>query len=217
MLATACLAVTLGLLVVEELLQALAAQGGRLPARARHAALRQDWLEAVSAARGSEVLAVQTLRNSMMSAAMTASAATLGLMGTVGLLAPAWGRHGSLDATLAAGLALLVLLFGSLVAAALATRHYHHAGYVAGMPVEAPQRAHWTPAAIAHLRRAGSLYSWSLRGLLLTGPVLAFLLHPLAGPPAALALLVLLRVLDRPLAAEAGLDAAPGGQPPGGS
>ena len=49
-------------------------------ARARHASLREDWFFAVSAQKGSEVLAVQTLRNSLMSATMLASTAALALV-----------------------------------------------------------------------------------------------------------------------------------------
>ncbi|MEJ8826951.1 DUF599 family protein [Variovorax humicola] len=41
-------------------------------ARTAHAALREEWFAAVSAQKGSEILAVQTLRNSLMSATMTA-------------------------------------------------------------------------------------------------------------------------------------------------
>ncbi|MBX9716693.1 MAG: DUF599 domain-containing protein, partial [Burkholderiaceae bacterium] len=57
-------------------------------ARTAHAALREDWFAAVSAQSGSEILAVQTLRNSLMSATMIASTAVLGLMGTLTLAAP---------------------------------------------------------------------------------------------------------------------------------
>jgi hypothetical protein len=37
-------------------------------ARSAHAKLREEWFLAVSALKGSEVLAVQTIRNSLMSA-----------------------------------------------------------------------------------------------------------------------------------------------------
>ena len=57
-------------------------------ARSAHAALREEWFTAVSAHPGSEILAVQTLRNSLMSATMTASTAVLGLLGTITLAAP---------------------------------------------------------------------------------------------------------------------------------
>src|SRR5687768_11345731 len=57
-------------------------------ARSAHASLRQEWFEAVSAQKGSEILAVQTLRNALMSATMLASTVALALMGTVTLSAP---------------------------------------------------------------------------------------------------------------------------------
>ena len=57
-------------------------------ARSSHAQLRTLWLEAISRHEGAEILAVQTLRNSLMSATMTASTAALALMGTVTLAAP---------------------------------------------------------------------------------------------------------------------------------
>jgi hypothetical protein len=64
-------------------------------ARSKHARLREDWFLAVSAQKGAEVLAVQTLRNSLMSATVLASTAALALMGTVTMAAPS--LHASLD------------------------------------------------------------------------------------------------------------------------
>lgn len=136
-------------------------------ARAVHANLRQDWFEAVSAQKGSEVLAAQTLRNSLMSASMTASTAALALMGTVTLAAP------SLHAE-----------FGD---AASALPHF--------TPRLARKR--WTSAGTAYVRKAGVLYSWGLRRLVLIAPVVAFILHPLAGPIAALVVCGVLFNLDR--------------------
>ena len=57
-------------------------------ARSAHANLREEWFTALSQKKGSEILAVQTLRNSLMSATMTASTAALGLIGSATLLAP---------------------------------------------------------------------------------------------------------------------------------
>lgn len=54
----------------------------------QHTNLREGWFEANSAQKRSEVLAVQTLRNALMSASMTASTAALGRMGTVTLALP---------------------------------------------------------------------------------------------------------------------------------
>lgn len=172
-------------------------------ARAAHAALREQWFEAISAQPGSEILAVQTLRNSLMSASMTASAAVLGLMGTISLAAP------SLQAGLASGgvprftprlaleLVLLALLFASLVASVLAVRFYNHASFIGGMPVESPARKRWSPAGRRYVARAGLLYSWSLRNLILVVPAVAFILHPWAGPAAALLTVFVLHGFDR--------------------
>lgn len=165
-------------------------------ARTVHVALRDAWLHAISQQRGSEVLAVQTLRNSLMSATMTASVAVLGLMGTATLTLP--GLH---DAVVAAGLpaqtwpqilvlVLMALLFAALVSSATAIRYYHHVGYIGAMPVESEQRRQWMPIGAAYLRRAGLLYGAGLRQLMLVGPVVAALLHPLAGLLAALAWVV---------------------------
>ncbi|ABM35249.1 DUF599 domain-containing protein [Paracidovorax citrulli] len=160
-------------------------------ARGAHAHLRADWLDAVSAQPGSEILAVQTLRNALMSATMAASTAMLGLMGTVGIAAPSLRAllQGAAtpapdSAVLAAAvleLALLVLLCASLTAMVAAVRHYHHAGFVAGMPVGSPARQRWTPTGRDHLHKAGLFYSRGLRWLILGVPVTAGLLHPLAG------------------------------------
>lgn len=174
-------------------------------ARSAHASLREEWFAAVSAQAGSEVLAVQTLRNSLMSASMTASAAVLGLMGSITLAAP------SLRASFASGpggmplftprlameLVLLALLFASLASSAMAVRYYTHASFIGGMPVGSPARETWTPAGCAYVRKAGLLYSWSLKNLLLILPVVAFILHPYAGPAAAVLTLAVLRVYDR--------------------
>lgn len=171
-------------------------------ARTVHADLREDWFEAVSQQPGSEVLAVQTLRNSLMSASMTASTAVLALMGSITLSASSLNASfgaGSLEVTprLALELVLLALLCSSLVASAMAVRSYHHAGFVGAMPVGSPARQRWHAAGVRHLRRAGALYSWSLRNLVLVVPAVAFLLHPAAGPVAAIVVVLVLLAFDR--------------------
>lgn len=164
-------------------------RGGRAAdaaAWARHARLREDWLRAVSAQPGSELLAIQTLRNSMMSATMSASTAVLGLMGALGMTLP--GLHEVAAARQLLELVLLLALLGSLLCSGLALRSYHHAGFVAGMPVASALRQRWAPTGEALLRRGGLLYGWGLRCLLLCLPLLAALLQPWAGPPTALLL-----------------------------
>ena len=174
-------------------------------ARTAHANLRRDWFEAVSAQKGSEVLAVQTLRNALMSASVTASTAAIGLMGIVTLAAPSLhSQFGDAAASLpqftprlAMELVLLAMLFASLVCSVMAVRYYNHAGFIGGMPVESEARKHWTPTGTAYVRKAGVLYGWGLRQLVLLAPVVAFILHPVAGPIAALVVCGVLFSLDR--------------------
>ena len=77
------------------------------------------------------MLAVQTLRNSLMAATMTVSTAALGLMGAVTLAAPSlnttFGDASSahFTARLALELVLMMLFFSSLVCSAMAARFYN--------------------------------------------------------------------------------------------
>lgn len=197
---------TIAVLVLYEavLLQVQRRHPGRL-ARSAHADLREQWFTAISRQPGSEVLAVQTLRNALMAATMTASTALLGLMGTLTLAAPS--LHAVFDATgigslhftarLALELALMALLFASLVSSSMAVRYYNHAGFVSGMPVGSAERERWSDTGVAYLRRAGMLYSWGLRHLLLVAPLVASILHPAAGPPAAGLVVAVLYGFDR--------------------
>ena len=164
-LAWAALGITLVAIVGYEAWLAWAA--GRVPRRlsqSAHALLREEWFAAVGAQKWSEVLAVQTLRNALMSATMTASTTALALMGTLALTAPS--LHSSLDAGSAAAmtprtaleLALLALLFGSLFASTMAVRYYNHAGFIGAIPVESEARARWSATGSAYVRWAGLLY-----------------------------------------------------------
>ena len=172
-------------------------------ARSANVALREEWFEALSAHAGSEILAVQTLRNSLMSSTMIASTAALGLMGTATLAAPSLhaslgeGAVAALSPRLALELALMALLFSSLVSSVMAVRCYNHAGFITALPVGSEARERWAAAGSVYLRRAGLLYSWALRHLILVAPLLASLLHPMAGPFAALLVVAVLYGFDR--------------------
>ena len=174
-------------------------------ARSAHATLREEWFAALSKQRGSEILAVQTLRNSLMSATMTASTAALGLMGAVTLAAPSLNStFGAADAIatnftarLALELVLMSILFASLVCSAMAVRYYNHAGFISSMPIDSEERQRWAPTGTVYLRRAGLLYSWGLRHLLMVAPILASIVYPFAGPVAALLVVMALLGFDR--------------------
>ena len=174
-------------------------------ARSAHANLREEWFSALSNQPGSEILAVQTLRNSLMSATMTASTAALGLIGSATLLAPSLNSSfGPVDniahhftARLVIELVLMGVLFASLVCSAMAVRYYNHASFISAIPVGSAERQRWAATGVDYMRRAGMLYGWGLRHLILIAPILASMLHPLAGPVAAVVVVAMLSGFDR--------------------
>ncbi len=167
-----------------------------------HDQLRQDWLSSISTHSGSEILAVQTLRNSVMTATMTASTAALGLMGALGMTVPALrtladnGNNPTLTPALTGEITVMLLLVLTLVSTTLSIRYYHHAGFVCAMPVGSAMRSKWIDTGRRHLRSAGRLYSVGLRSLIWVTPFLAGLMLPLAGVVVALLVSISLLVAD---------------------
>jgi uncharacterized membrane protein len=163
-------------------------------------------VNALAQSKGSEILGVQTLRNSLMSSSLVASTSALGLMGTITLSIPGIQSQllpagevvvGMASPKIFMDLTLLLLLFASLVTSVMAARYYNHAGFVVGMPVDSPARAKWQAAGVKYTRRAGILYGIGLRQLLLVAPVIAYILHPSAGPLVALIVIGSLWSFDR--------------------
>ena len=181
----------------------LAWTGRRHPetrARSAHALLRSEWVVALAAQPGFEIVAVQTLRNSLLSATITASTAALALMGTVSLTASSdaslFAVH-RLSPRLVLELMLLAALFASFVCSAMAMRYYNHAGFAMSLPAKSEQRERRTSMAIDYVRRAGLLYSWGLRFFLFVAPIVAGLVNEIAMPFAAVGLVLVLRFFDR--------------------
>lgn len=177
-----------------------------LAARSAHAHLRAIWAHAVSTYPGSEILAVQTLRNSVMSATITASTAILGLMGvTTLLMGPVLSGAESLQGgpRLAFVLLLMLALFASYLASAMSMRYYTHAGFVVSLPHASPERARLEPVGVNYLQRGGVLYGWGLRFFFYAAPMGVGIVKPLAMPFFCLALIAVLAVFDRPAPIEA--------------
>ena len=83
---------------------------------------------------------------------------------------------------LAMELVLLALLVASMVRSVMAVPYYHQAGFVGGISVESDARKHWTSKGTAYVCKAGVLFSWAFRQLVLLAPVVALILYPFAGP-----------------------------------
>lgn len=200
---------TLATITVLVIYQGLLAMAERLNpgsvARSSHAHLRAIWFDAIARREGTEILAVQTLRNSLMSATMTASTAALALMGSITLAAPSFTALAA-DGVTAADLltprhvlelVLLLFLFVSLVSSVMAVRYYTHASFIAGMPADALEKRSWIPVGENYVRKAGLFYSTGLRYFVLIAPVVVGIVHPVAGPVAAIIVTAVLYSLDQ--------------------
>jgi hypothetical protein len=173
-------------------------------ARYAHARMRVAWVAALHDQPGFEIVAVQALRNALMSATIAASTAALALMGTITLA----------GATFASGLAhfrsegfevrpvlegmLMCALFASYVCSSNAMRYFNHATFVMAMPVGGAHRGTWMPVATDYVERAGILYSWGLRCFLMVAPIVAGIVNPIFMPGMSIALVVVLWYFDRP-------------------
>lgn len=182
--------------------------GRRTPhrmARTAHARMRASWAAALSQRPGFEIVAVQTLRNSLMSATIGASTAALALMATITLAGgtvletiahPQSGAGLPLRPVLEA--LLMLVLFASYVCSSMAMRYYNHAGFVMSMPVESEERRPLEPFARDYVERAGLLYSWGLRCFLMVAPLVAGIVNPLLMPLMTVGLVFVLWFFDRP-------------------
>lgn len=165
-----------------------------------HRIMRGEWVEALSRHPGSEILAVQALRNSLMSATINASTAVLVLMGSISLMVSRRDGSAAVHAfslRLALEFMLVSTLCAAYVCAAIAMRYYNNAGFAMSLPVGSPERAAREQPAASYVQRAGILYSWSLRCFLYAIPVAVGLLSPPSMPVAALALIIVLTLFDR--------------------
>lgn len=171
--------------------------------------MRMAWVQAMSVQPGFEIVAVQALRNSLMSATVVASTAALALMASLTLggasLAAGLAHPSGEGITLLhvlLGATAVGVLFASYVCSAMSMRYYGNATLVVSMPVSSPERKRLSPLATHYVQRAGHLYSWALRLFLMVVPMVAGVVHPLSLVPATVALLVALRFFDKPTPVE---------------
>lgn len=178
-------------------------------ARFINSRMRMDWAQAMSMHAGFEIVAVQALRNTLMSATVVASTSALALMASLtlggaslvaGLAQPP--GEGVMLLHVLLGATAVGLLFASFVCSAMSMRYSGNATLVVSMPVASAERRRLNPLATHYVQRAGHLYSWSLRLFLMVVPAVAGIVHPLALLPATMALLVALRFFDQPTPVE---------------
>ena len=176
-------------------------------ARSAHATIRRQWIKTVMGKPGTEILVIQTLRNSVMAGSFMASTAVLALSGTLTLSgfgnadSKLW-HHGTpltpQDALAALKLLLLAAsFFVSFLFTAMSVRFFNHAGYLITTGVPPAELPESQELAAAYLNRAGHYYSIGLRAFFACVPFLAALFSSYLMLPATLLLLVILHGFDR--------------------
>ena len=169
--------------------------------------VRTAWVENMMQRRDG-ILAVQTLRNSMMAATFLASTSVLMIIGVLTLseqgekLRTTWEMLNVFGTTdprlwLLKMLLLLVDLLFAFFGFAMAVRLFHHVGYM----INASQNADLVAADPAHvsarLNHAGLFYSIGMRAYYYTVPLLFWLFGPLFMLAGTVALVIALYHLDR--------------------
>ena len=175
----ALLSACAGLLAIYRVLQSRRARlDPMISTRTVHDRIRGDWVALMNASVDRGILAVQTLRNSVMAASFMASTSALALAGTLGFaseadrLAAAWHRDHALAMASALFPLKVFLLLGAFFVAflmfSLSIRLYNHASYAIALPGEGD-------AVARYINRAGRMYGDGLRVFYMAFPVVAWL------------------------------------------
>lgn len=175
----ALLAASVVLLLIYRVLHARRARlDPTISTRTVHDRIRSDWAALMNTGVDKGILAVQTLRNSVMAASFMASTSALAIAGTLGFaseadkLAGAWHREHAIAMASALFPLKIFLLLGALFVAflqfSLAIRLYNHASYAIVLPDASEGVARY-------LNRAGRLYGDGLRVFYMAFPVVAWL------------------------------------------
>lgn len=175
----ALLAASVLLLLVYRILHARRARLDPMTStRAVHDRIRSDWVAAMTGGADKGILAVQTLRNSVMAASFMASTSALALAGTLGFaseadrLAATWHREHAIAMASALFPLKVFLLLGAFFVAfllfSLSIRLYNHTSYAIAL-------RGGEEAVARYLNRAGRLYGDGLRVFYMAFPVVAWL------------------------------------------
>jgi uncharacterized membrane protein len=172
------------------------------------AVARAAWVESVMNSAEKDVLAVQTLRNSIMGATFLSSTAVLLIIGILTLsgqsvnLGSTWHSFDTLGSTRAELwlTKLLLLLLDMLVAFfsfAQAIRLFHHVGYMINVPLTMEHRVLSPQHVALHLNRAGAFYAIGMRAYYLAVPLVFWLFDPYLMLLSTIVMLPILYFLDR--------------------
>jgi uncharacterized membrane protein len=169
---------------------------------------RNAWVDMVMSGDKPDVLAVQTLRNSVMASSFMASTAILLLVGTLTMTASTENSGSLLHALNAGGetgaritawkiVCLLSDFFIAFFCFSMSVRFYSHVGYMISIPAGRAVNAASPGLVSAYLNRAGLFYFIGLRSFFYSVPLVFWMFGPFFMVGATLTLIAALYPLDR--------------------
>lgn len=173
-----------------------------------NARIRERWVKMVISNDSRSILAIQTLRNSVMSASFMASTSILLITGTlnisekVGQWALNWHPYG-LAHSYSTGLwqiklGLLLLDFSiAFYCFSMAIRFFNHVGYMINLPDNVPADGGLARQTCVYLNRAGRFYSFGTRTFFFSLPIILWFFGPYFLLLATLVLIGGLAMLDK--------------------
>lgn len=151
--------------------------------------MREAWVDMVAKSGKMDILAVQTLRNSVMAANFMASTSVLLIIGALNLSdriekwAYAW-HPGNAAENLAGELWLVKLglllldFFIAFYCFTMAIRFYNHVGYMVNLLAGSPEAGVSHAQVCAYLNRAGAYYTYGTRSFFFSLPLILWFFGP---------------------------------------
>jgi uncharacterized membrane protein len=175
---------------------------------ALNAKIRARWVHRVMSSGKMDILAIQTLRNSLMAANFMATTAVLLIIGILNLSDKigAWAQESqfSLLANCVSAelwylkIALLVLDYAvAFYCFSTSIRFFNHVGYMINLGCDIQIEETIFKQTCAYLNRAGSYYMYGTRAFFFSLPVIMWFFGPIFLIPATVALIAGLAVLDK--------------------
>lgn len=173
-----------------------------------NAKIRARWVHRVMSSGKMDILAIQTLRNSLMAANFMATTAVLLIIGILNLSDKIgeWAQKSQfslLANSVSAELwylkiALLVLDYAvAFYCFSISIRFFNHVGYMINLGCDIQIEETIFKQTCAYLNRAGSYYMYGTRAFFFSLPVVMWFFGPIFLIPATVALIAGLAVLDK--------------------
>lgn len=151
--------------------------------------MREAWVDMVAKSGRMDILAVQTLRNSVMAANFMASTSVLLIIGTLNLSdkiekwADAW-QPDTVVATMTGELWLIKLglllldFFIAFYCFTMAIRFFNHVGYMINLLAGLPETGVSRAQVCVYLNRAGAYYTYGTRSFFFSLPLILWFFGP---------------------------------------